>query len=1175
MNAKAQRSEVQFPLLLNLSENRPFVSNDFRSVEHINSPYINGMITPLWKKEYEYINKPVYDYKNNRYEIKDGFLYKNDSPLFSVDNRHFVKEDVTEEYQNYLGFDFADDGTLAKLEWNTGTNSAILTFGSIIVSSASLFVNGVILASRVRVVEDGTAIGVIVYKVNSTTKMLYINSHNTVEITNVVWCTTMPKTTGSAAFTIDTILIEEPSPIINIANPLTNYYAVSLVSNCGEVLYTRSEGFFTFLDYNGTNFYQGQTFVPAVQQTTETIRNYEISNFIFFYGNQTLTTQQNVYNRDNKWYYVDDPETEVPGSDSMEFNPYLIPNSTFEYEGVVYRVYYVYEYENKVSFKSLVDDLFGKAASITVNFSDGHTETATYTNRTIEIMHTDTSWVQAKITPVNAVITFGGTDYQVDNLSKEYTITIESSPTTVQAYALTAPNVFLDNGNMYSWYTIPEASMSANQFPQQLAINCLIVESGKFTGINGNGQYTFDTIEAHYTTEISRRTRENSIAVGQNFWDSTLKLCTSTCKTPRELYGGTGTTSTAADGAPSASTKYIEYSNSNCSDMLYYAGTCPRNDQSFYKYATSGSEDVAWFNPGGFRAPLKGKWNILYYVDSTGYVVIQGISYAEDENKMGTLVTPYAANSDISNIGFIASAGYIASCPDFVVYTDDHNRMWKISTEEGAQLRSIFDNKYIIVNTTSYWNMWDTENNRKYHYASDFNNRVKLGLERSVYRQYEQAVYTKKNRRKYASAINPNYDILPRLPVTSIIPASLELAHILEDNTWPNFHPFGCVADESREVQAIELYLQSANAQSTSIDYLFSLKVYTNDLIRYKERNLVGKSYSDTKSILAIADIFSTYINGAGNNDFIVENGSKYSLVYNNQIKPTFIYSLASGIDVDNNGVQWFFVIQGQYYAVINEKLYSMIYSSGKISQSDAIVDIRGMKYVGNTPSIAFFVNPNSKQVYSFTGDANLNHVFDASKFSFELVNDEITHWYDESTQTIYIKTDKGLLVFGPQNTYLLEDYVNVSDIEFVDGDTHIIDNSGLATTLRYYHDREGFDTQKTFIETSFFGLGATEITSIDRWQIVLYDPEMREQDVYLQVRSLTDVSTQAEEKKLHINSNDWDKWSHSVLLSFSPKLIKGQGIRLTIKTDSSIMKIIPHIMDARTSTTTNSKFSV
>ena len=75
--------------------------------------------------------------------------------------------------------------------------------------------------------------------------------------------------------------------------------------------------------------------------------------------------------------------------------------------------------------------------------------------------------------------------------------------------------------------------------------------------------------------------------------------------------------------------------------------------------------------------------------------------------------------------------------------------------------------------------------------------------------------------------------------------------------------------------------------------------------------------------------------------------------------------------------------------------------------------------------------------------------------------------------------------------------------------------------------------------------------------------------------RSLTDVTTQSEKKKIHINANDWDKWSHSVLISFSPKLIKGQGIRLSITTDSAIQKLVPHITDMKTSTSTNSRFQV
>ena len=186
----------------------------------------------------------------------------------------------------------------------------------------------------------------------------------------------------------------------------------------------------------------------------------------------------------------------------------------------------------------------------------------------------------------------------------------------------------------------------------------------------------------------------------------------------------------------------------------------------------------------------------------------------------------------------------------------------------------------------------------------------------------------------------------------------------------------------------------------------------------------------------------------------------------------------------------------------------------------------------------------------------------------------ELQHWYDESTQSIYIATEEGLLVFGPNNTYCLEDYKNVQDIEFVDGDIHIIETD-KETTIRYYHDREGYDAAQTYIETSFYGLGANEVTSIDRWNITLYDPEHREQDVWLQVRTLTDISTQSEEKKLHINANDWDKYTHSALLSFTPALIQGQGIRLSIKTISGVQKIVPHCQDRKTSTPTKAKFSI
>lgn len=1162
-NQKAERKEIQLPFLLNLSENKPYVSSDFRSAEHCNAPYINGMMTPLWKKEYVYTNKPVYDFKNNKYEIIDSALYKNDVKLFDVIEKHFKKEDVTDVYNKYLGFDFDDDGNLAKLEWESGTNSAKLTFNDIVLESEPLFVNGVILSSRVRVIENA-AIGIIVYEVGSTNYMLYMNTiNNHIHTDTIVWQSTTPKSDPNASFTISTISIKSPAPIIQIANPLPNVYGISLISNFGEVLYTRNEGYYTFVDNNGTYISGPSQWFPANATSSEIIRNYEITNFSFDWANSSIGTPISCYNRDNKWYYVSDPETEIPNSDDIAFNPKILPNQTITYEGVSYQVYSVTLYTNRIIFDSIVDDLHSKTASIQVLLSDNNTETATYSNNKIHIDHSSTYWTPITINPVDALITFDSTDYPVDNFSKQYTITIETAPTVVTARYIIAPNVFLDNGNLYAWYTIPTSSESGPTYNYNngLTASSIIAESGKLTSIDTSTGYLFDTIEAHIVDTFTKYPRENSIGVGQNFWNSSVKFSSAGVRTPYAIY----VSKTAAETI-SSSVKYTEYSNSNCSDMLYYAGTCPRNDQSFYKYATSNSEDVAWFNPGGFRAPLKGNWNILYYVDSTGTIAIQGISYSNSSDEMGTLVSPFASNS---------KTAYISASNDFVVYTDDHNKIYKISLEDGAELSSIFDNKFIIVNTPSYWNMYDADGDRKYHYASDFNNRGKLGLTRQEYRSGSNAstIYTTLNRRKFVTAINPNYNVLPRYPVSSIMPAANSLAHLLQNvEALDYIHTYNSMVDESRDVQPIEFYIQAANAAVTSVDYFGSVKAYRNGTQIYRDVNLIGISYSDTKSVLGSADILSKYLNGAGNNDFIIENNAKYALVYNNQNKPTFLYSLTGGIDVDD--AKWFFVIQGQYYAVIGEKLYAMIYSNGAISQSDAIVDIRGMKYIGNTPAIAFFVNPYSRQVYSFTGDANLQSIFDASKFEFEIINDELTHWYDESTQSIYVKTNKGLLVFGPQNTYLLEDYVNVSEIEFINGDIHIIDDT-KADTLRFYHDVEGFDNLNMYIETSFYGLGATEITSIDRWQIVLYDPEMREQDVWLQVRSLTDVSTQAEEKKLHINANDWDRWSHSVLVSFTPRLIRGQGIRLSVKTNSSIMKIVPHIADQKTSTPTNGKFEV
>lgn len=1173
-NAKAIRSEVEFPPLLNLQEDRPHVAADFRSVEHNNAPYINGMLAPLWKKEYEFTNRPVYDYENNKYEIKDGWLTKNDEDLFPVENKHFEKEDVTEEYNKYMAFDLDEDDELAYMEWNTGLNSAKLIYGNGVLDTGTLYTNGVVLTSRVRCFNNGNGqkecVGVIVYEVDTVQKVAYLEMlHSKVEIHELAWYCTYPKGTAEASFQKFSLDVLSPAPIVNICPLKNDSVGVSLVSNYGDVLFTREEGFYSFIHWNedsSNTIHWGQDLLPQSGSATETIRNYQITNFVFSTQNPSNVNYVEVYKRDGVWYYAAEPETVVPNSDDVYFAPTYVQNQYVIYQDVSYQMYRAKYYTNRISFEAVYDNSYGNDVYGTVLFSDGTTSTKTqFVDNKITITHENTSWVPAVLRVNRFDIDFGGEDYSITNVYNNYSIVKETTPSVITAAYIVAPNVFLDNGNMYSFYTIPSASETESTQPMTLPMDCLIIESGTLdTFDTTNHTYSVTAIEAHLTNSFCPYPRENSIAVGQNFWNSSVKFASNGIRTPYDIY----VAKTAAETI-SETVKYTEYSNSNCSDTLYYAGTCPRNDQKFYVYATNNSEDVAYFNPGGFRAPLKDgtPWNILYYVDSTGAVAIQGVSYSKDSEAMGTLVTPFASPAKVQ---------YIAGGKNSVLFTDGHERIYKISIKDGAEISSIFDNHYIIVNTTSYWNMWDAQRVRKFHYATDYNNRAKIGLTRSEYRQKNALVYTNLRSRQMASAINPNYSVLPRLPVSSVIPGAIALAHwLLPSGYIENIHIYNSICEESRETQPIEIFCQGSDTSNTAVIYVASVKPYISGNQIYRDSNLEATSYSDSKAILAVADILSRFIDGAGNHSLIVEGSSKYVLTYNNQNKPTFLYSLVTGIDVDD--VKWFFVIQGQYYAVIGEKLYAMIYSNGLISQSDAIVDIRDMKFVGNTPAISFFVNPYTKQVYSFTGDANLQQIFDAGKYHFQWADPdkELKHWYDESTQSIYIATDEGLLVFGPQNTYCLEDYKDVYEIEFVDGDIHIIENIGKETILRYYHDRDGYEPLQIELETSFWGLGANELTSINQWDIVLYDIEHKEQDVIVQVRSLTDISIQAEEKKLHIDAKSWDKYTHSTLIRFVPKLQKGKGIRMSIKTISNIQSIVPYTMDNRTSQPSNSKFSI
>jgi hypothetical protein len=406
--------------------------------------------------------------------------------------------------------------------------------------------------------------------------------------------------------------------------------------------------------------------------------------------------------------------------------------------------------------------------------------------------------------------------------------------------------------------------------------------------------------------------------------------------------------------------------------------------------------------------------------------------------------------------------------------------------------------------------------------------------------------------------INPNYVIMPRLGITSPLFPTVNRTRVLVSAE----EPYQSVVPESSDTQPISIFY--GNLTDTNAKYQYDIYPYVQFDKKLNSR-YIDSIYNFTEVYLS-PNIFTSYVNGAGNNDIVVEGYNSGVLTYDNQ-QPFLLYKAASLNTSYGTSQVAFFVLQGQFYAVMNDKIYSVVYNNGIISAQDAIIDIRGLQFVGNNPEIAFFFSPSKRMFYSFTGDAILASIYNASKL--HSISLDTKHWYDEMTQTIYVAFEEGLLVFGQKNTYLFENWKNVTNVQVSrDGVTHITSN-GITWDMVYY-EKDGYDVLPLRLETSFYGLGAGEYTAIDRWDIVLYNNNHKHETSWLKVkeRSLTNITEESNEQTFTITPEMYDKWSYSYLKPYVPQLQKGVGLKLEIETPLTVVRVVPHIMDMETSMT-------
>lgn len=395
-----------------------------------------------------------------------------------------------------------------------------------------------------------------------------------------------------------------------------------------------------------------------------------------------------------------------------------------------------------------------------------------------------------------------------------------------------------------------------------------------------------------------------------------------------------------------------------------------------------------------------GNYRVLYNNN-----IISNISYGNGDN-IGTLLCDWNIIDEILSIN-----------SDGIVIRDSFGNVIKYSDElipnSGKPEYKIINDRFIVLNTISYYNCYDLKNRQKLHYASDYNNRFLMG-----YQPFDSFRVGPDNNYMFerntlietaieGSAQNANYEI------TNSPISSYKLEPEVIANVWMRTNP---IMLKSETTQAVDIYF-SMNAATAVYFTSYVNGVYVRDPSLESAYLPLGVVYNPN----IFTKIIETYLLDA----FAVNEKNKTAYPLNKYNGQLFLsYKMLNGLENAEN----MFCIQTLVYMISQDKIWEVYYDNGSLSNLQAIAPIKGLKYLGCLPTAAIFWSPKDRTFWSFTGDAILRKIIQANEISTIYGS-----WYDTATQYLYVGTNIGLLCLNDVNNFLLRDLKKVTDMWFFD----------------------------------------------------------------------------------------------------------------------------------------------
>ena len=466
------------------------------------------------------------------------------------------------------------------------------------------------------------------------------------------------------------------------------------------------------------------------------------------------------------------------------------------------------------------------------------------------------------------------------------------------------------------------------------------------------------------------------------------------------------------------------------------------------------------------------------------------------------------------------------------IYYKCNGKFYEIRLAETPKLQK-FENQ-IVVNVDSMNNSYDIVRNKQLHFASCFNS-VKFD-ESFISSASLKSLNPTPTDNYVAFAVNEYNQIDNSSIILNPINISYDDFEARRNFGGPIFNSKDIVNiyTNSKTKAEITYYWSEYNTGEPPYEYIYNVGKYVNP-------DLIGLPFPiDTNGNVEYnVNLFSKIKSVYGNYAFISSGLNSYPLVVGNNNNVLMNYYLASGIE----NLKEMFIIQGQFYGIIGNNLFSLSFNNGVVGGVQFIVDVSNLQFVGNTPYEALFFSKTNRCLYSFTGANVLNQ-----KQLVDKISEVRNYLYNPATQTVFLITDIGVLFYGLFGTFLLE-YTDITNIFLLDNGIVMSDNGGNYRYIKYYLDEgdEGYTKENIRLETCFYGMNNEVVTINDCLYFRLFSEEHEEGDLKVKATTISLTGRETEETTFKIKASDWDKITHTIYLRYQPKTQRGLGVSFSI----------------------------